>query len=151
MYVPLFYRFVPGWCLENRAKERGSLFTFAQPCGIDAVAEAAGKVNVLPGFRRLGYARRVFCSCPQRAEAQKIIETPWSSSAIPDFADPLTEGTRPPDLEKSLKFGAALFKAAAKDPAVHQVMAEVQHLLRPGSGYQAPEIADRIKAAMAAA
>jgi hypothetical protein len=85
------------------------------------------------------------------AEAQTIIETPWSSSAIPDFGDPLTEGTRPPDLEKSLKFGAALFKAAAKDPAVHQVMAEVQHLLRPASAYQAPEIADRIKAAMTAA
>ncbi len=32
-------------------------------------------------------------------EAQKIIETPWSSSAIPDYGDPLTEGPRPPDLE----------------------------------------------------
>lgn len=84
-------------------------------------------------------------------EAQKIIETPWSSSAIPDYGDPLTEGPRPPDLEKSLKFGAALFKAAAADPAVHKVMSEVQHLLRPGSAYQIPEIADRIKAAMAAA
>jgi 2-polyprenyl-6-methoxyphenol hydroxylase-like FAD-dependent oxidoreductase len=84
-------------------------------------------------------------------EAQKIIETPWSSSAIPDYGDPLTEGPRPPDLEKSLKFGAALFKAAAADPAVHKVMSEVQHLLRPGSAYQNPEIADRIKAAMAAA
>jgi 2-polyprenyl-6-methoxyphenol hydroxylase-like FAD-dependent oxidoreductase len=84
-------------------------------------------------------------------EAQKIIETPWSSSAIPDYGDPLTEGARPPDLEKSLKFGAALFKAAAADPAVHKVMAEVQHLLRPGSAYRVPEIADRIKAAMAAA
>ncbi len=84
-------------------------------------------------------------------EAQKIIETPWSSSAIPDYGDPLTEGARPPDLEKSLKFGAALFKAAAADPAVHKVMAEVQHLLRPGSAYRVPEIADRIKAAIAAA
>ncbi len=33
-------------------------------------------------------------------EAQKVIETPWSTSAVPDFVDPLTEGPRPPDLEK---------------------------------------------------
>jgi 2-polyprenyl-6-methoxyphenol hydroxylase-like FAD-dependent oxidoreductase len=84
------------------------------------------------------------------AGAQNIIETPWSSSAIPDFLDPLTEGARPANLERSLKFGAALAKAAAEDPAVHKVMIEVQHLLKPGSAYQVPEIAERIKAAMAA-
>jgi len=84
------------------------------------------------------------------AEAQKIIETPWSSSAIPDFLDPLTEGERPPDLAQKLKSGAALTKAAAEDPAVHKVMMEVQHLLKPRSAYQEPEIAERIKAAMAA-
>jgi 2-polyprenyl-6-methoxyphenol hydroxylase-like FAD-dependent oxidoreductase len=84
-------------------------------------------------------------------EAQKLIETPWSSSAIPDFLDPLTEGPRPPDLEDMLKFGAALSKIAAEDPAVHKVMVEVQQLLKPGSTYQVPEIADRIKAAMATA
>jgi len=48
-----------------------------------------------------------------------------------------------------LKFGAALSKVAAEDPVVHKVMVEVQHLLKPGSAYQAPEIAERIKAAMA--
>jgi 2-polyprenyl-6-methoxyphenol hydroxylase-like FAD-dependent oxidoreductase len=83
------------------------------------------------------------------AEAQNMIQTPWSSSAVPDFLDPLTEGPRPPDLEKMLKFGAALAKVAAEDPAIHKVMVEVQHLLKPGSAYKAPEIAERIKAAMA--
>ena len=83
------------------------------------------------------------------AEAQNLIETPWASSAIPDFLDPLTEGPRPPDLENRLKFGAALAKVAAEDPATHKVMVEVQHLLKPSSAYQAPEIAERIKAAMA--
>ena len=85
------------------------------------------------------------------AETQKLIETPWSSSAIPDFLDPLTEGPRPPDLEDMLRFGAALSKVAAEDPAVHKIMVEVQQLLKPGSAYQAPEIAERIKAAMASA
>jgi 2-polyprenyl-6-methoxyphenol hydroxylase-like FAD-dependent oxidoreductase len=84
-------------------------------------------------------------------EAQNLIQTPWSSSAIPDFLDPLTEGPRPPQLEEMLKFGGALAKAAAEDPAVHKVMLEVQHLLKPGSAYEAPEIASRIKAAMASA
>jgi 2-polyprenyl-6-methoxyphenol hydroxylase-like FAD-dependent oxidoreductase len=83
------------------------------------------------------------------AEAQNLIEAPWSSAAIPDFLDPLTEGLRPPDLEKTLKYSAALLKAAAGDPAVHKVVLEVQHLMRPGSAYQAPEIAERVKAAMA--
>jgi 2-polyprenyl-6-methoxyphenol hydroxylase-like FAD-dependent oxidoreductase len=84
-------------------------------------------------------------------EAHKIIETPWSSSAIPDFLDPLTEGPRPSGLENMLKFGAALAKVAAEDHAVHKVMVEVQQLLKPGSAYEVPEIADRIKAAMAEA
>jgi hypothetical protein len=65
------------------------------------------------------------------AEAQNMIETPGSSSAIPDFLDPLTEGPRPADLEKMLKFGAALAKVAAEDPAIHKVMVEVEHLLKP--------------------
>jgi|HubBroStandDraft_6_1064221.scaffolds.fasta_scaffold137529_3 hypothetical protein len=43
-----------------------------------------------------------------------------------------------------LTFGAALSKVAAEDPAVHNLVVEVQHLLKPGSAYEAPEIADRI-------
>jgi hypothetical protein len=50
-------------------------------------------------------------------------------------------------LENMLRFGAALPKVAAEDPAVHKVMVEVQHLLKP-SAYEAPEIADRTMAAM---
>jgi hypothetical protein len=80
-----------------------------------------------------------------------VIETPWSTSAIPDFVDPLTEGPRPPDLENKLKYGAAMLKVAAEDPAVHKVLLEVQNLVRPPSALQVPEIADRVKAAMATA
>ena len=66
-------------------------------------------------------------------EAQKVIETPWSTSAVPDFLDPLTEGPRPPDLENRLKYGAAMLKVAAEDPAVHKVLLEVQNLVTPPS------------------
>ena len=81
-------------------------------------------------------------------EAQKVIDAPWSFSAIPDFVDPLTEGPRPPDLENRLKYGAAMLKVAADDPAVHKVLLEVQNLVTPPSALQIPEIADRVKAAM---
>jgi hypothetical protein len=33
------------------------------------------------------------------AEASELIETPWASAAVPDFALPQTEGQRPPDLD----------------------------------------------------
>jgi 2-polyprenyl-6-methoxyphenol hydroxylase-like FAD-dependent oxidoreductase len=84
-------------------------------------------------------------------EAQAIIDTPWATAAIPDFLDPRTEGQRPPDLENILKFSGALFKIAAEDPAVHKVLIEVQHLLKPQSAYREPELARRVQAVMAEA
>jgi len=65
------------------------------------------------------------------AEACGLIETPWASAAVPDLAFPETKGQRPPDLDGMLKFGRALNRLAAADPAVHQQMIEVQHLIKP--------------------
>ncbi len=83
-------------------------------------------------------------------EAQAILETPWATAAIPDFLDSHTEGQRPPDLENVLKFSGALFKLASDDPAVHKLITEVQHLLKPQSVYNEPSFARRVEAAMAA-
>jgi hypothetical protein len=66
-------------------------------------------------------------------DAQSTIEAPWATAVVPDFLDERTEGDRPPDLDKSLKFSAALFRKASEDAAVHKVMLEVQNLLRPRS------------------
>jgi 2-polyprenyl-6-methoxyphenol hydroxylase-like FAD-dependent oxidoreductase len=85
------------------------------------------------------------------AQAQPIIDAPWATAVIPDFLDPLTEGERPADLETSLRFGAALRKLAYEDAAVHQLMFEVQHLLKPRSVLRQPEIVDRVKTVMASA
>jgi 2-polyprenyl-6-methoxyphenol hydroxylase-like FAD-dependent oxidoreductase len=85
------------------------------------------------------------------AEAEKLIDTPWSAAAIPDFIDPRTEGQRPSDFEDSLKFFAALLKLAAEDAAVHKLFIEVQSLLKPRSAYRDPELVRRIKAVMAEA
>jgi 2-polyprenyl-6-methoxyphenol hydroxylase-like FAD-dependent oxidoreductase len=83
------------------------------------------------------------------AEASALIEGPWAMAAIPDFAHPDTRGERPADFEQGLKVGLALNKLAAHDPAVHKMLAEVQHLLKPRSVLQEPELRQRIQAVMA--
>jgi 2-polyprenyl-6-methoxyphenol hydroxylase-like FAD-dependent oxidoreductase len=82
------------------------------------------------------------------AEIQTLIETPWSV-AILDFAFPDTRGQRPADFETTLKFGTALTRLAAEDPAVHKLTVEVQHLLRPRSVYRDPALVQRVLAKMA--
>ena len=86
---------------------------------------------------------------PFFAEAARLIETPWFSAAIPDFVHPETRGERPANLEQMLKIGLALTRLAARDPAVHRLTAEVQHLLKPRSVYQDPELMQRVLASVA--
>jgi 2-polyprenyl-6-methoxyphenol hydroxylase-like FAD-dependent oxidoreductase len=83
------------------------------------------------------------------AEVSKLIATPWAAAAIPDFVHPDTRGERPANFEQTLKFGIALAKLAARDQAVHKLTAEVQHLLKPRSVYQDPELMQRVLAVMA--
>ena len=85
------------------------------------------------------------------AEASALIEAPWAMAALPDFAHPDTRGERPADLEQRLKVGHAMNQLAARDPAVHKLMAEVQHLLKPQSVYQDPELTQRLQAILAEA
>jgi 2-polyprenyl-6-methoxyphenol hydroxylase-like FAD-dependent oxidoreductase len=82
------------------------------------------------------------------AEVAQIIDTPWAAAAIPDFVHPDTRGERPADFEQTLKFGAGLGKLAARDPAVHRLTSEVQHLLKPRSVYQDPDLVQRVRAMM---
>ena len=84
------------------------------------------------------------------AEVSRIIDTPWAAAAIPDFVHPDTRGERPADFEQTVKFGAALGKLAARDPAVHRLTSEVQHLLKPRSVYQDPDLVQRVRALMSA-
>ena len=83
------------------------------------------------------------------AEAAAIIETPWAMAAIPDFLHPKTRGERPPNFEPTIKFALALTKLAARDPAAHKLIVEVQHLLKPRSVYRDPELVQRVMAVMA--
>ena len=83
-------------------------------------------------------------------EVQPLIETPWSVATL-DFVFPDTRGQRPADFETTLKFGIALTRLAAEDPAVHKLTVEVQHLLRPRSVYRDPALVQRVFAMMAEA
>jgi hypothetical protein len=80
-------------------------------------------------------------------EIQTLIETPWSVAML-DFAFPETRGQRPEDFEMTLKFGIALTRLAAEDPAVHKLTLEVQHLLKPRSVYRDPDLVRRVFAKM---
>jgi 2-polyprenyl-6-methoxyphenol hydroxylase-like FAD-dependent oxidoreductase len=85
------------------------------------------------------------------AEVQPWIAGAWSMSATPDLAYPETRGERPADLERMLAFVSALHRIAARDPAVHELLAAVRHLARPNAALQEPGLADRVRAEMAAA
>jgi len=81
-------------------------------------------------------------------EASRLIETPWASAAVPDLAFSETEGQRPPDLERTLRFRRALNRLAAADPAVHQKVLEVQHLMTPRSVLLDAALVERVQAVM---
>jgi 2-polyprenyl-6-methoxyphenol hydroxylase-like FAD-dependent oxidoreductase len=84
------------------------------------------------------------------AEMQALLETPWSVAML-DFVFPETRGKPPADFAATLKFGSALTRLAAEDPAVHRLTIEVQHLLKPRSVYRDPNLMQRVFAKMAEA
>jgi 2-polyprenyl-6-methoxyphenol hydroxylase-like FAD-dependent oxidoreductase len=83
------------------------------------------------------------------SEAAALIETPWALAAVPDLAHPKAEGERPEDLEHRVAFSEALNQLAAEDPAVHKLLFEVLHLLKPRSALNEPDLVERVKAVMA--
>jgi 2-polyprenyl-6-methoxyphenol hydroxylase-like FAD-dependent oxidoreductase len=81
---------------------------------------------------------------------QDLIKTPWSAARL-DLIYPETSGSRPADLQETLKFGAGVFTLAARDPQVHKLFSEVQQLLKPNSVYRDPAFVERVQAIMAEA
>jgi hypothetical protein len=58
------------------------------------------------------------------AEVPALLETPWAV-ATSDFIHPSTRGQRPADFETRIRFGIALTRLAAENPALHRLTAEV--------------------------
>lgn len=79
-----------------------------------------------------------------------LIEAPWSLSATPDFVFPETRGERPPGFADSQRYNAALMRLAVEDAAIHRVVLQVQHLLRPLSDLRTPDLRERVRTANAA-
>jgi hypothetical protein len=84
------------------------------------------------------------------SEIQALLEAPWAT-AQGDFVFAESRGARPPDLEKRLRYGAALMRLAAEEPETHRIVMEVRHLIRPQGALREPELAQRVTALMAAA
>jgi 2-polyprenyl-6-methoxyphenol hydroxylase-like FAD-dependent oxidoreductase len=74
------------------------------------------------------------------AAIEPLLAQAWSSSAVPDFSNPLTRGTPPEDLENLLRFEAGLIHLAARDAGVHDLMSSVRNLIKPLSALQDPEL-----------
>jgi 2-polyprenyl-6-methoxyphenol hydroxylase-like FAD-dependent oxidoreductase len=87
---------------------------------------------------------RVFFS-----KLEAIIEAPWATANL-DFVYPQTRGERPRDFELTLKFLAAMNRLAAREPEIHKVVIEVNHLIRPRSVFREPAFAQRVMAEMQA-
>jgi 2-polyprenyl-6-methoxyphenol hydroxylase-like FAD-dependent oxidoreductase len=119
--------------------------------GMSVAAQEAVALGALLGDRATereplqGLAAEFF------ARAVPIIDTPWASAVIPDFAHPETRGERPADFQQTLKFGLALGRLAAHDPDIHKLTAEVQHLLKPRSVYRDPALVERVLASLSGA
>ncbi|MEJ0017916.1 MAG: hypothetical protein WDN25_15385 [Acetobacteraceae bacterium] len=116
--------------------------------GMSVAAKEAVLLNQVLGERAtepdpLAGLGRVFL-----AAASRLVETPWSMAAIPDFACPGTRGERPADLDQSLAFFSALFRLAERDAAVQRLTVEVWHMLKPISAYRDPELRERVMAEM---
>jgi 2-polyprenyl-6-methoxyphenol hydroxylase-like FAD-dependent oxidoreductase len=80
---------------------------------------------------------------------QDVLASPWSV-AENDFIYEKTRGQCPKDFQQRLKFGFALQQVAARNPAVHRILAEVNNLVKPPSELRDPEIVSQVNALMAA-
>jgi 2-polyprenyl-6-methoxyphenol hydroxylase-like FAD-dependent oxidoreductase len=121
-------------CRFNPVWGQGMSVAAQEACALSRLlAIRAGERDPLEGLARAFFA-----------EAAALIATPWAQAAIPDFIHPHTRGERPADFEQSLRFGMALTKLAARDPAVHKLTAEVGSLLKPRSVYLDPELRQRV-------
>jgi 2-polyprenyl-6-methoxyphenol hydroxylase-like FAD-dependent oxidoreductase len=127
-------------CRFNPVYGQGISVAALEACLLKRLLEKSGEA----GDPIAGLASRFF------EEMQALIETPWSVAMF-DFAFPETRGQPPADFEMMLKFGKALTRLAAEDPAVHNLTLEVQHLLKPRSVYRDSGLMRRLFAKMAEA
>ncbi|CAB3762225.1 NAD(P)/FAD-dependent oxidoreductase [Paraburkholderia humisilvae] len=77
---------------------------------------------------------------------EKLANTPWRTAASIDLAYPETTGIRPPDMQQSAEYQAAIMQLAVQDADLHRLMVEVRHLLKPGNLLYTQELQQRVQA-----
>jgi 2-polyprenyl-6-methoxyphenol hydroxylase-like FAD-dependent oxidoreductase len=82
------------------------------------------------------------------AAIQDVLAAPWSV-AESDFMYGKTRGKCPNDFQQRTKFGYALQRVAAEDPAVHLLITEVNHLVKPRGALRDPEVVSKVEAMLA--
>jgi 2-polyprenyl-6-methoxyphenol hydroxylase-like FAD-dependent oxidoreductase len=65
------------------------------------------------------------------AKAAEVVDTPWLLATISDFAHPRTKGERPPGLEESGRYLAAVEALSADDAELEALVWEVFSLAKP--------------------
>ena len=116
--------------------------------GMSVAALEAGMLHSLLGARGSPEETLDRLSTRYFEEASSLIDAPWAIAAGMDLVYPQTRGKRPPDFEMMTRFGLALNRIAARDPEVHKLTVEVQHLLKPRSALLAPKIVERVRSEM---
>ncbi len=125
-------------CRFNPIHGQGMSVALQQACALRDLLERAGDNDPLDGLAPAYFAA-----------ITPLIAGPWSMSAVPDFANPMTRGTPPKDLENSMRFEAGLIRLAAHDPKVHELMLSVRYLIKPASALHDPDLAQRVQMELA--
>jgi 2-polyprenyl-6-methoxyphenol hydroxylase-like FAD-dependent oxidoreductase len=125
-------------CRFNPIHGQGMSVALQQACVLKDLLGRAGDSDPLEGLAPAYFAA-----------VTPLIAGPWSMSAVPDFANPLTRGTPPQDMDNSMRFEAGLIRLAAQDPMVHELMLSVRYLIKPASALHDPDLARRIQMELA--
>jgi 2-polyprenyl-6-methoxyphenol hydroxylase-like FAD-dependent oxidoreductase len=75
-----------------------------------------------------------------------VLDYPWRTGAIGDFAFPQTTGDRPQGLAESVRFAQMLTELAHDNAEVHRIALRVQQLLDPPEALVGSQIKDRVLA-----
>jgi 2-polyprenyl-6-methoxyphenol hydroxylase-like FAD-dependent oxidoreductase len=122
-------------CRFNPIHGQGMAVAVQEACALrDLLERHAGDNDPLEGLAPAYFAA-----------ITPLIAAPWSMSAVPDFANPLTRGTPPKDMDNLLRFEGGLMHLAARDAEVHELLMAVRHLIKPASALQDPDLVRRVQ------
>lgn len=125
-------------CRFNPAFGQGMSVAAQQACALRRLLEErTSNADALGGIAR-----------PFFEMIEDVLAAPWAM-AESDFIHEKTRGQRPHDFRAQMNLNAALQRLASDDATVHQIMSEVNHLVKPFSALRAPEIVNRVSALLA--